>query len=133
MDELNKVDDVKTNDTVKYNKLWYVEFIKGGEDYQIKKISEHKSEVIGYNPNTNKITFKEGIEIASFKTFKDAAIVAIARKISKKKEKWDEVILFSVLLLHVCAFTNELFQRQITKNNANILIILYCCFIRIQF
>lgn len=92
MDELNKVDDVKTNDAVKYSKLWYVEFIKGGEDYQIKKISEHKSEVIGYNPNTNKITFKEGTEIASFKTFKEAAIVAIARKISKKKEKWDEVI-----------------------------------------
>lgn len=92
MEEPVQAIEVKQEEYNKYNKLWYIESIKNGEDYQIKKVSEHKKEVMGYNPDTNKIVLKEGAELNIFKTFKDAAIVAIGHKISKKKEKWDNMI-----------------------------------------
>lgn len=92
MEETTKPVDVKVEDNNIYHKLWYIESVKNGEDYQIKKVSEHKIEVIGHNPNTNKVTLKNGAELNVFKTFKEAAIISIGNKIARKKEKWEEAI-----------------------------------------
>lgn len=80
------------NADAKVLKLWYVEETKSGDDYEIKKVSENINDIVSYEPELNKITNKKGKQLDVFRTFKEAAIISLGKKIVKKKEKWNEVI-----------------------------------------
>lgn len=82
----------------KLMKMWYITEIDNGNDYDIKKLADSDQEIVEYNSETNKITIKNGKQLSVFKTFKEAAIVTIGKKITKKKEKWDAMIKDSYAL-----------------------------------
>jgi hypothetical protein len=76
-------------------KMWIITEKDNGNDFDIKKIADSNQEIIEYNAETSKITIKNGEQIPVFKTFKEAAIITIGKKITKKKELWDAKILES--------------------------------------
>ena len=88
----------------KLMKLWIITEKDDGNDYDIKKVADSNHEIIEYNSETGKITIKSGKQIQVFRTFKEAAIIAIGKKITKKKNTWDEMIASSY------ALSNEISQ-----------------------
>lgn len=82
----------------KLMKMWFITETDNGNDYDIKKIADSDQEIVEYNSETSKITVKNGKQISVYKTFKEAAIVTIGKKITKKKEKWDSMIADSYAL-----------------------------------
>lgn len=94
MTENDNIKESPTNiDTIKnekYNRLWYIE--SNGDICNIKKVSEAEHEVIFFNSSTSTVKFKNNKETKVFKTFKDAALTSIPNMISKKKEKWENLV-----------------------------------------
>jgi len=76
----------------KISKMWYIESIKNGTDFEIKKVCDNSQNFVEYNAETHKATCKNGDQLELFKTFKEAAIITINKKIVLKKEIWQNLI-----------------------------------------
>lgn len=79
-------------------RMWYVEDKKN--NYEVKKLSENKTAkaIKEWNSQSNTVVNSLGITIRLYKTFTEAAEIAILLKITEKKKKWESYVNASIVL-----------------------------------
>ena len=91
-------------------RMWYVEDKKN--NYEVKKLSENKTAraIKEWNSQSNTVVNSLGNTIRLYKTFTEAAEIAILLKISEKKKKWESYVNASI------AINNEIGELYDTLN-----------------
>ena len=79
-------------------RMWYIEDKK--YNYEVRKVCEHRSAkaIVEWDSDVSMIKNSVGEKIKVYKTFGEAAEIAILRKIAEKKKKWEAYVNASYLL-----------------------------------
>lgn len=79
-------------------RMWYVENKKN--NFEVKKLSENKTAkaIKEWNSHNNTVINSLGATIRLYKTFTEAAEIAILLKITEKKKTWEKYVNASIVL-----------------------------------
>lgn len=75
-----------------YYRRWFIKYIKNGSTYEIFKVSEFDKKIVSFDAYTDELILENNKRVKTYKTFKEAALIAIPNIITNKKEKWNKIV-----------------------------------------